>query len=194
METTHPMSITQTFVVKLATTQTGQTLKAKLFNASDVQQGSDVTTGFSELGNGEYRFTHTFADDFDGYVSIYIGSAYQSSSPYKAMISDVDLSSIEDELTTIENLLSGGTLTITAPVASDGTVTIVRGDDTSLVFNFTGILDLTGATVVFSAKNVQTGRVDIANHATTISNAGSPTQTVTVALVNAETSPLYIGP
>lgn len=74
------MAYSKTVIVKLTPADTGLTLKAKIFDAAGLQQGADVTAGFTELGGGEYAWTHQgFPDGFAGRVDFHSGSIFQTS-------------------------------------------------------------------------------------------------------------------
>lgn len=55
---------------------TGQTLKAQLYDTSGSAVGSEVTTGFVEIGGGYYSWHYaSVPDSHDGYVRFYTGTA-----------------------------------------------------------------------------------------------------------------------
>lgn len=93
------MAYAKTIIIKLGRSDTGLTLKAKIYNAAGVQQGSDVTAGFSELGGGEYAWSYaSFADGFAGRVDFYSGSTFETSTGVNP--SQVDLSGVLSETPT----------------------------------------------------------------------------------------------
>lgn len=58
--------------IHLGTSKTGLSLKAQLVDSSNAPVGSEITTGFSELGNGDYMWHYaSFPDDFRGAVKFY---------------------------------------------------------------------------------------------------------------------------
>jgi hypothetical protein len=97
------------------------------------------------------------------------------------------------------DLITSSSITVTSPVNTAGDITIVRGDDidstlaNAIVFNSTDWQDLTSSTVVFSCKHKRTGVAGLTAVATTVTNAGQATQTVTVNLTAAQTAQLSPG-
>jgi len=85
------------FDISLGAGKTGLTLKGRVYNDASppVQVGSGyITTGFSEIGNGDYRWDYaSFADGFVGEVRVYDATdAYRGSasvSPADAIPADV---------------------------------------------------------------------------------------------------------
>jgi hypothetical protein len=66
------MSYTQNIDIGLGTSKTGLTLVAQLVTSAGADSGSAITTGFSEIGAGNYLWTYAaFADDFRGGVKFY---------------------------------------------------------------------------------------------------------------------------
>jgi hypothetical protein len=88
--------------VILTASQTGLTLKAQLVNSSGVNVGSEITTGFTEIGGGIY-LAHLTAipDSHRGGVTFYVGSlpsglkAFAAINPEEAENSDVKTSSVD---------------------------------------------------------------------------------------------------
>ena len=62
------MAYNLTFSIVLGQSQTGLTLRAQLKNTAGTSVGSLVTTGFVELGVGNYLWTGSIPDDHDGGV------------------------------------------------------------------------------------------------------------------------------
>ncbi len=62
------MSYTLDFSVALGSGSTGLTLKAQLVNSAGADVGSEVTTGFTEIGAGNYLWSGTIPDDHQGGV------------------------------------------------------------------------------------------------------------------------------
>jgi hypothetical protein len=66
-------------VVKLGTTNTGLTLTAKLYDTGNSLIAT-VTSGFTELGDGEYTWYYTsMPDNFVGTIRFYNGATYLTS-------------------------------------------------------------------------------------------------------------------
>lgn len=91
---------TLTVGINLGASQTGLTLKAQLF-ADGSPVGSEVTTGFTEDGSGDYSWKYTaFPDGFRGIVKFYTGtlpSGYKARAvinPQEAEYTDVKTSSV----------------------------------------------------------------------------------------------------
>lgn len=62
------MAYSLSFMVRLGSSMTGKTLRAQLKTTAGANQGGVVTTGFVELGGGEYLWTGSIPDDFHGCV------------------------------------------------------------------------------------------------------------------------------
>ena len=66
------MAYTQNINIALGTSKTGLTLVAQLTTSAGVDTGDPITTGFSEIGAGNYLWTYAlFTDDFRGGVKFY---------------------------------------------------------------------------------------------------------------------------
>lgn len=65
------MSYTISIALVLGTSQTGLTLIAQLFGTDGVDYGSSISTGFVEIGRGNYLWTNSFEDGFRGGAKIY---------------------------------------------------------------------------------------------------------------------------
>lgn len=90
------------------------------------------------------------------------------------------------------NLITVGNIQVTSPINQAGDITIIRGDDVTLPFAYTGIEDLSTATIKFSALNKQTGVNDIDQVAGDVTGV-VPAQTISVTLTNAQTKLLAVG-
>jgi hypothetical protein len=89
------------FSINLGASQTGLTLKAILVNSSNVDVGSEMTSGFSEIGFGQYLFhCTTIPDAHRGGIKFYTGTlptglkAFAAINPQEAEFTDVKTSSI----------------------------------------------------------------------------------------------------
>ena len=70
------MAYTATFAIALTAGDTGLTLKAQLVTTAGVNYGSEILTGFTEIGAGNYIWHYTaFPDNFRGGVKIISGAA-----------------------------------------------------------------------------------------------------------------------
>lgn len=76
------MSITYREIIQLGAAYESKTLSAKLFNESGVQQGDTISSGFTELGSGDYSFSTSLDDTFSGYIRYYADSVYVAVSDY----------------------------------------------------------------------------------------------------------------
>lgn len=93
------MSYTQTFVIKLFPADTGLSagMYAKIYNNAtprvlQTTTATGSTGGFAEIANGEYSWSYSFVDDFEGSADIYtVGDVYQTSTALVpvALTSDV---------------------------------------------------------------------------------------------------------
>lgn len=97
------MAYQLTTSVTLSSAQTGLTLRAQLVDTSGVNSGSEITTGFSEIGNGFYLWNYSsFADDFRGGVKIYESGAttpvlaFRAINPEEGEYTDVKTSTRSD--------------------------------------------------------------------------------------------------
>lgn len=152
------MAYTAIILVQLGSTDTGLTLSAKLYDSSNVQQGSTITTGFTELGNGEYQWVVSLDDSFRGTARFYSGgSTYQTSLPINGSL--YYLVAIKGRT----DLIGSAEVEFSNPLVQEQSFTIVRGDDySSALGNMPTYTnedwpDLTGATVEFRCKHRYTG-------------------------------------
>ena len=69
------MAYTLSIPIVLGAAATGKTLKAQLVDTAGADVGSAVTTGFVEIGKGNYGWTYAaFPDGFRGFVKVYEGT------------------------------------------------------------------------------------------------------------------------
>lgn len=66
-------------IIKLGSDQTGLTLSYKLVDSTGTPVGTTVSTGFVEMGAGEYSLLAQLPDNFRGCIQIYNGSTYVTS-------------------------------------------------------------------------------------------------------------------
>lgn len=80
--------------IDLGSANTGlvATLRAQLVNSNGTLTGSEISTGFIEIGNGQYLWNYvSVPDTFRGGVSFYISPAvYTSPSAFISLVSVVD--------------------------------------------------------------------------------------------------------
>lgn len=193
------MSVTQDFIINLGPTDTGLTLKAKLYDRSNSQVGSDITTGFIELGIGAYYWLYSgFSDSFVGTIRVYSGATFQAAIPFNAAGGDNSavLAAIDD----LETSLGAATITVLSPfTANTSNFSIHQGDDYNatldnrISWSSSSWVDLTTATVKFAAKDTTTGLFDLEDITLSVANAGQATQTVRLSLTNAQTQALAVG-
>ena len=96
------MPYTQNINLALGTSKTGLTLVAQLTTSAGVNTGDPITTGFSEIGAGNYLWTYTlFADAFRGGVKFYESGvpattlAFVSINPQETENPDIKTSTIQ---------------------------------------------------------------------------------------------------
>ncbi|CAN0480258.1 unnamed protein product, partial [Phaeothamnion confervicola] len=69
--------------IGLGSNRTGLTLKGQLYDSAGATVGSEITTGFTELGGGDYEIDHSNCPDgFIGRILVYTGtlpSGYRAS-------------------------------------------------------------------------------------------------------------------
>lgn len=114
------MPYTLDIPIVLGSSQTGLTLKAQLVDSSGVNVGSEVTTGFTEIGGGAYLWHYTaFPDAHRGGVKFYTGTlpsgfkAFAAINPEEGENTDVKTSS---RLAAAAIILHSGALQAGSPV------------------------------------------------------------------------------
>jgi len=65
------MSYTLSFDISLGSGKAGLTLAAQLVDTSGNAVGSEITTGFTEIGGGTYLLVTSIPDDFRGGIKVY---------------------------------------------------------------------------------------------------------------------------
>jgi len=66
------MAYTLDYAISLGSNQTGLTLAARLVDTDGANTGSEITTGFTEIGDGNYHWHYaSFPDDHRGGVKFY---------------------------------------------------------------------------------------------------------------------------
>lgn len=192
------MAYTLTIGLALGSSQTGLTLSAQLVDTAGANVGSAVTTGFVELGAGNYTWTYaSFPDDFRGAVKLSSSGtlkAIAAINPQEAEYTDAKTSSRLGTSTS-------ATITYTGPVATSGDVTIVHGDDynntdsRALEWSTTDTAtwpDLTAATITLTVKAHAGGAAELTKTGTVVTPTGA-TKKVRVELTAANTTSLALG-
>lgn len=73
------MAYRVTIPIILGTGRVGLTLTAKLYDTSDVQVGGDISTGFTEIGLGNYAWDYSsIPANFRGWVKFYSGATLEA--------------------------------------------------------------------------------------------------------------------
>lgn len=148
------MAYTLDFAISLGSANTGLTLAAQLVNTSGTNTGNEVTTGFTEIGNGHYLWHYAsipaghrggakFYEDGESDIL-----AFSAINPEEAE----DCADIGSDVWTnpTRNLTQSGA-SVASVVAGDA-VTITRGDDMSATFTGLGAINAY-ANVWFTVKD-----------------------------------------
>jgi len=153
------MAYTLDIALALGAAQTGLTLEAQLIDSTGANVGAAVTTGFYEVGVGNYLWHYAaFPDGFRGGVVFQIspGGAIMSflaMNPEEAEYLDVPVSSRCESGT--------GEVTVVSPVAVGGDLSLIRcddyllADDRALEWTSDSWPDLSGATITFCVGNFE---------------------------------------
>jgi hypothetical protein len=148
------MSYTLDFAIALGAGGTGLTLTAQLVDTGGANVGSAVSTGFTEIGAGNYLWHYAaFPDGHRGGVIFKSGAtvkAFAAINPQEAENTDIKTSAVSASTATVDAIWAYATRTLTQPAAQiaailAGTaITAERGD--TLAVNVTGLGVLTGRT------------------------------------------------
>lgn len=151
------MAYTLTFSLALGSSQTGLTLSAQLKDTTGANVGGAITTGFYEVGLGNYTWTYASIPDAHRGLVVFsaagVVKAIAAINPEEAENTDVKTST----------RAVAGSVTVSSPVSAAGNITVVRGDDykqvdgRALSFTLTNAPSITGATLKFTAVNRSTG-------------------------------------
>jgi hypothetical protein len=184
--------------IALGSSQTGLTLKARLY-AAGVAVGAEITTGFTEEGMGNYSWLNTaFPDGFRGTVRYYVGTlpdglkAISGINPEGGENSDIKSSQIS---ATVLAGIGSGRITVNNPIAANNVLTLVQGDSyfaadgRALDFSSTSWPVLTDAEIVFTA-NTEGDSIEVEGSVITPTGA---TKTIRVELDDADTEALTVG-
>ena len=173
------------------------------FATVEAYQISDPTTTapitLTDLGSGRYRisFTPTTAADWTAHLVYNAGGVfreYEPNQPYDVLPAAADPAAIADALAAVQATVLGSEVTVTSPLATDGTIMLLQGDTydsdetRAIVFSLTGQPNLTSAT----ATLLLSWGVDSLAVTGVITNAGQTTQTITVELTAAQTATLPV--
>lgn len=195
-----------TFVIK--TDAAGQSLCARLLNVQGQQVGSDITTGFVDLGDGYYLWTYDdFDETFRGAVAFYDTSTSPPTLKAVAAINPEVLNLLAvplaqqaypvDSMGRILSAVGRGIIHYITPIFPTGEVTIHQGDDYLAMDNRAlewteaeggaQFPDLSGATVKLYVSTTPVSVFD----GTVVSN--TPPRKVRVELTHAQTANLPAG-
>lgn len=218
------MAYTLDISLALGSSQTGLTLSAQLVDTTGANVGSAVTTGFTEIGAGNYLWHYTaFPDGFRGGVKFSASStlkAFVAINPSDGENSDAKITTRASatDWTTAKaalldaaissrasgsdytqaralklDLLGTGAAYSAGPVASNGDITIIQGDDymaadsRALLWTLATGPSLVGSTITLTVKSYA-GATELAKVGT------APTSTTAqVELTAANTTALAVG-
>jgi len=139
------MSYSKTVAIQLGASRTGLDLAAQLYNSAGVATGAEITTGFAEIGLGNYMLTLTLADGFQGVLSVYEDVADPTWSVVVAI--DTIENATASAVASLPAILTSATITAVSPsIPVDDTtrVVLIAGDDYTaaasrpLAWRFTG--------------------------------------------------------
>jgi hypothetical protein len=148
---------TLTIQIQLLSHNTGLTLYAQLVDSDFEDLGPQITDGFTEDedGGGSYSFTYaSFPNDFIGQVRFF--NAADDTLLAFVQITPADF--LTYQFLQLLASLNAGDVEVVSPVDSDNNLEIIQGDDYFVsegmapTFSSTNWPDLTGATVVFTAR------------------------------------------
>lgn len=166
-----------------------------------------------EIGGGLYRYLLASADlTLYDYIAVLktatdtvdiqhvpaLWTRFSEGSETRFDSLDSDNADLADQLTTIQNTVSGDSFTVTvvSPVAEDGTIQIVRGDDyfaadgRSIDIVITGGHDLTGATAKLTSRK---GTVTWQLSSVSILTPAGSSKTIRFESSRSETKDLAVG-
>jgi len=99
------MSYTLNISLALGSTKTGLSLAAQLVDSAGADSGSEVDTGFTEIGNGNYLWNYSgFPTDFRGGVKFYVQGfltpilAFTAINPEEGEYTNYSLELIHEEI------------------------------------------------------------------------------------------------
>ena len=134
---------------------------------------------------GTWRLTSTTTIDGDSAMDV---------TDIDVLPAAADPAAIADALAAVQTILLGSEVTVTSPLATDGTIMLLQGDTydsdetRAIVFSLTGQPNLTSAT----ATLLFSWGVDSLALTGVITNAGQATQTITVELTATQTATLPV--
>jgi hypothetical protein len=131
------MAYTLLIPINLGASQSGLTLKAQLY-ADGNTIGSEITTGFTEDGRGDYSWKYAaFPDGFRGIVKFYTGSlpggykARAAINPEEAENTDVKTSSVESGGGGSDALQRTAAIRVSDQIGESDDVYLIVGDSYS---------------------------------------------------------------
>ena len=149
------MAYTLDFSLALGGTKTGLTMAAQLVDTDGNDSGSEITTGFSERGNGFYLWHYaSFPDGFRGGVEFYEDGtpdtilAFASINPEEAEYTDQQLTTLFTTALTESYAADGATVTVAQALyeimqfhnersVSSTTVTVKKRDGSTTAYTLT---------------------------------------------------------
>lgn len=197
------MAYTLDINIALGSSQTGLTLSAQLVDTAGANVGSAITTGFTEIGVGNYLWHYTgFPDAHRGGVKF---STTGGTLKAFVAINPEEAENLQGSLTAARaaklDLIGTGVATVSQPVQDSGDITTIRGDaysntdSRSLEWTTTAATvwpTLTGASVTFTARSL-TNTSELTKTATVVTSTGA-SKKVRVELTPSDTSSMALGP
>ena len=170
------------------------TLTANLYTRKP--NGSSFSPTIAEIGStGRYTIAFTPNAAGDWYWSTsYTTPLQRFYETYDVLPAAADPAAIATAVAAVQTTLLGSEVTVTSPLATDGTIMLCQGDTydsdetRAIVFSLTGQPNLTSAT----ATLLLSWGVDSLALTGVITNAGQTTQTITVELTAAQTATLPV--
>lgn len=204
------MAYTLSIAIALGTSQTGLTLQAQIVDTTGANVGTPISSGFWEAGFGNYLWTGSIPDGQRGGIKFLSGAtlkAFTALNPQEGEYLDARVSTRADgaNYTTARaaklDLLGNGLVSVAAPVALSGDVTLYKGDDyyaaDDAALEWTDANarwpDLTGATATFLVRSPSGS---VFSKAATIVTPSGTGKKIRVELTAGETALLvsYPGP
>ncbi len=197
------MAYTLDISLALGTSQTGLTLSAQLVDTAGANVGSAVTTGFTEIGLGNYLWHYTqWPDGHRGGVKF---STTGGTLKAFVAINPEEAENLQGSLTAARaaklDLIGSGMATVTQPVLDGGDIRTIRGDSYSTqesraldwATTAAGVWPtLTGATINFTGRSL--ADVSVLTRTGTIITATGANKKVRITLASSHTSALAVGP
>lgn len=186
--------------INLGASQVGLTLKAILVNSSGVAVGAEITTGFSEIGIGQYLFHSTaFPDGHRGGIKFYTGTLPAGLKAFVA-INPEELENTDAKTSTVSGGGGGGdelqrteAIRVSDQLGESDDVYLTKGDsystDNGRAIHFLDVKSLWPDLDVGEVKfYAQSSIIDA-----TVVTATGAVKEVKVELTSAETAALAVG-